>query len=131
MISSLILAGAVLFALPALAAEQNSPAPSPKLAAMLAAKDEKGNAIITPEQRTYFEGLNDNLREMLNNAVEKETISRPEHLSILLSLQLRSQKMELLLQNNCILCHTDSANHSADTLFVAAPKQGAPPSHMN
>lgn len=131
MISCLILAGTVLFALSALAAEQNSPAPSPKLAAMLAAKDEKGNVIITPEQRTYFEGLNDNLREMLNNAVEKETISRPEHLAVLLGLQLRSQKMELLLRNNCILCHTDSANHSADTLFVVASEPGAPPSHMN
>ena len=98
---------------------------------MLAAKDEKGAAIITQEQRSYLDGLNDNLREMLNRAAENETISRPEHLSILLGLQLRPQKMELVLQNNCILCHSDSANHSSDTLMTVAPEPGASPSHMN
>jgi predicted CXXCH cytochrome family protein len=126
-----ILVAVLVAAFSSFAADQNSSSPSPKLAALLDAKDDKGNAIITPEQRSYFDGLNDNLREMLNKAVEKETISRPEHLSLLLGLQLRPQKMELLLQNNCILCHTDSANHSADTLFVAAPPPGASPSHMN
>src|ERR1051325_130538 len=103
-----------------LSAEQSAVNPSPKLAAMLGAKDESGKPIVTAEQQTYFDGLNDNLKEMLNHAVEKETISRPEHLSTLLGLQLRSQKMELVLQNNCILCHSDSANHSADTLFAVA-----------
>ena len=96
---------------------------------MLSAKDENGKQIITAEQRTYFDGLNDNLKALLNTAAEKETISRAEHLSILLSLQLRPQKMEVLLQNNCILCHSDSANQSADTLFT--PNPSASPSHMD
>jgi hypothetical protein len=39
--------------------------------------------------------------------------------------------MEVLLQNNCALCHSDSANQSADTLFVVASDQEAPGSHMN
>ena len=98
------------------------------LAEMLAAKDESGKPIVTPEEKTYFDGLNDNLKELLNQAVQKETVSRPEHLAALLGLQLRPQKMELLLQNNCILCHSDSANHSEDTLF--SPTVG-PASHMN
>ena len=96
---------------------------------MLSAKDENGKQIITAEQRTYFDGLNDNLKRCLNTAAEKETISRAEHLSILLSLQLRPQKMEILLQNNCILCHSDSANQSADTLFT--PNPTVAPSHMD
>jgi hypothetical protein len=104
---------------------------SPKLAAMLSAKDESGKEIVTPEERAYFEGLNDNLKELLNRAVEKETISRAEHLSILLGLQLRPQKMELVLQNNCILCHSDSANQSAEELFSVASNPGASASHMN
>ena len=128
-----ILIAALLLPVTAFCAEGKPGAtPSPKLAAMLSAKDEKGEPIITSEEKAYFEGLNDNLRGMLNAAVESETISRPEHLAILLGLQLRPQKMELLLQNNCILCHTDSANHSSDTLFtVTAPEPGASPSHMN
>ena len=126
-----ILASIVLLSEMSFAAEQTASNPSPKLAAMLAAKDDKGQAIITAEQRAYFDGLNDNLREMLNRATENETISRAEHLSILLGLQLRPQKMELMLQNNCLLCHSDSANHSADTLFTVASEPDASPGHTN
>jgi len=94
---------------------------SPKVAEMLAAKDDKGQPIVGAEEQKYYAGLNDNLKELLNKAVESENITRAEHLAALLSLQLRPQKMELLLQNNCILCHSDSANHSADTLFSLTP----------
>lgn len=127
----LIFAGVLLFFEMSFAAEQAPSNTSAKLAAMLAAKDDKGQAIINAEQRAYFDGLNENLREMLNRAAENETISRAEHLSILLGLQLRPQKMELLLQNNCLLCHSDSANHSADTLFTVASEGDASAGHMN
>jgi predicted CXXCH cytochrome family protein len=127
----IITIGGLLFSGTVFAVDQNATKPNPKLAEMLAAKDEKGKAIITPEEETYFNGLNDNLRELLNQAVQKETITRPEHLAALLTLQLRPQKMELLLQNNCILCHSDSANHSADTLFSLPLASGNPGSHMN
>jgi len=126
-----IILGAALILTAAFSAEQISTTPDPKLAAMLAAKGESGKPIITEEQQAYFDGLNDNLRELLNQAAQKETITRPEHLSELLSLQLRPQKMELVLQNNCILCHSDSANHSADTLFSLNAKSDGAPSHMN
>jgi len=106
-------------------------APNPKLAEMLAAKDEKGQPIVGADEQNYYAGLNDNLKELLSQAVQKETITRPEHLAALLSLQLRPQKMELVLQNNCILCHSDSANHSADTLFSLTTGSGPSPSHMN
>jgi cytochrome c1 len=124
-----IFAGLVLFSAITFAADHNAVKPSPKLTALLEAKEESGKPIITAEQRTYFDGLNDNLIGMLNRAVEKETISRAEHLSILLGLQLRSQKMEVLLENNCVLCHSDSQNHSEDTLFT--PNPSASPSHMD
>ena len=113
------------------AAGQNATEPNPKLAEMLSAKDESGKPILTPEQQAYYNGLNDNLRELLNKAVEKENITRPEHLAALFALQLRPQKMELVVENNCILCHSDSANHSADTLFTLTSNPGAAPSHMN
>jgi hypothetical protein len=116
----------VLFSVAAFAAEQNAVQPDPKLAEMLSAKDDSGNAIITPEQHSYYDGLDDHLRDLLNQAVKKEAISRPEHLGTLLGLQLRPQKMEIVLENNCILCHSDSANHSADTLFTVTPAKDAP-----
>jgi predicted CXXCH cytochrome family protein len=126
-----IIIGVVLILTAAFPAEQNSATPDPKLVAMLAAKDENGKPIISPAQQTYFNGLNDNLKELLNQAVQKEAITRPEHLSTLLALELRPQKMELILQNNCILCHSDSANHSADTLFSLTAASGGAASHMN
>jgi predicted CXXCH cytochrome family protein len=116
-----IFAGILLLSANAFAADQTLVKPSPKLAAMLDAKDESGKSIVTPEQRTYYEGLDDNLKELLNQDAETERISRAEHLSILLSLQLTPQKLNVLLQNNCVLCHSDSANHTPDTLFVAGP----------
>ena len=114
-----------------IAADQNAVAPSPKLTALLDAKDDKGQPILTAQQHAYFDGMNDHLRELLNRAVEKETITRAEHLGILLDLELRPQKMELLLENNCALCHSDSQNHSADTLFAINPAPGPVTSHMN
>jgi len=125
-----LIAATFLICAVANSADQGAVAPVPKLAEMLSAKDTNGNPIVSAEAQTYFNGLNDRLKELLNQAVEKETVSRPEHLAILLSLQLRPQKMEVLLQNNCVLCHSDSANHTPDTLFAPNPEPGASV-HMN
>jgi Cytochrome c3 len=126
-----IIVGIFLIPAASFAADQSSAEATPKLIAMLDAKDEHGKPIITPEERAYYDGLNDNLKALLDQAVQKEWITRPEHLSVLLSLGLRPQKMELLLQNNCVLCHSDSANQSGDTLFTGAPAATIPASHMN
>jgi len=126
-----IIVGVLLISAAAFAAEQAAVTTAPKLAAMLAAKDEHGKAIITSEERAYYDGLNDNLKELLNQAVQKEAITRPEHLGILLALQLRPQKMELVLQNNCILCHSDSANQSAEDLFSVPSDSRPAVAHMN
>ncbi|HSP44375.1 MAG TPA: hypothetical protein VLO30_00130, partial [Chthoniobacterales bacterium] len=125
--TTVLVLGAVLFSTVAFAADQSAATQNPKLTEMLAAKDESGKSIVGPDEQAYFTGLNDNLKELLNRAVQKENITRPEHLAALLALQLRPQKMEILLQNNCILCHSDSANHSADTLFSPTSGTGGVP----
>jgi hypothetical protein len=113
------------------AADQKPPEITPKLAALLAAKGNDGKPIITPAQRAYFDGLNDRLRGLLSQAVQKEFITRPQHLGMFLSLNLRPQKMELVLQDNCILCHTDSEVQSTDDLFSPAPASNGSPPYMN
>jgi hypothetical protein len=124
---SLFFVSAMIFA-----AVQPSPKTSPELTALLDGKDSNGKPIITSEQRTYFNSLNDNLRQLLEQAVQKKIITRAEHLGMLLALQLRPQKMELVLQNNCILCHTDSENQSAEDLFtLGSDSHASSPSHMN
>src|ERR1043166_6488464 len=108
------------------AADETAAGTNSKLFAMLAAKDANGKPIITREEQAYFDGLNDNLRALLNDLVQKEVITRPEHLATLLGLQLRPQKMEVLLQNRCVLCHTDSESQSAENLFSVATSSRQP-----
>src|SRR5205814_3618697 len=91
-----IVVGAFVISHAIFAAEQPPAGANSKLAAMLAAKDANGKPIISPEEQVYFNGLNDNLRAQLNDLVQKEVITRPEHLAILLGLQLRPQKMEVV-----------------------------------
>ena len=93
-------------------------------------KTRTAKPIISPEEQAYFSGLNDNLRALLDDLVQKEVITRPEHLAILLGLQLRPQKMEVLLQNRCVLCHTDSESQSAENLFSVGTSS-QPAAHMN
>ncbi|HEU0209103.1 MAG TPA: hypothetical protein VFQ78_08980 [Candidatus Udaeobacter sp.] len=113
------------------AANQSSVGANSKLTAMLLAKGADGKPIITPEEQVYFDGLNDNLRALVNELVQKEVITRPEHLAALLGLQLRPQKMEALLQNRCVLCHTDSESQSAENLFSVSANSRQPGAHMN
>jgi hypothetical protein len=120
-----------LYPLAAFAAEQLPAGTNPKLAVLLDAKDESGKPIINPEQRAYFVSLNDHLRDLLNDAVEKQIITSAVHLKALLTLQLRPQKMEVLLQNNCVLCHSDPETQSADTLFSLEPKANQSSTYMN
>ena len=47
-------------------------------------KTTHGKPIITPEERAYFDGLNDNLKAFSTRLVQKEMITRPEHLATLL-----------------------------------------------
>ena len=128
-ILSIFAAGAI--PLSALATGQTPAATDPKLVAMLEAKDANGKAVVSPEERTYFMGLNDHLRELLNRAVQQEVITSPQHLHSLLALQLRPQKMDLLLQNNCVLCHSDPEVQSGEDLFSSAPASHDSPAYMN
>ena len=129
--TALIILGAVFISAAALAANQTPASIPPKLAALLNAKDQSGKPIITKEQRAYFDSLNDNLKEHLAQAVEKEIITKPEHLGTLLALQLRPQKMELVLQNNCILCHTDAEVQTPEDLFALTPTAENSPTHLS
>ncbi len=115
----------------AASAAEDKPAPaSSKLAALLAAQQD-GNPILTPERRAYFDGLNDHLKSILTNAAQAEIITRADHLGALLSLGLRPQKMEVLLQDNCVLCHTDPEVQKPETLFSLPRTASKAPPRLN
>ena len=118
---TLILCQLVCLFVAANAADEKPVGIPQKLAALLAAQGKDGKPVITPEQRAFFDGLNDHLKTLLGNAVEAETITRADHLGSILTLGLRPQKMEVFLQDNCILCHTDPEVQKPETLFSVPP----------
>src|SRR5438067_13252595 len=67
-------------------------------------------------------------RQLLGAAVESVILGSADHLRILLSLDLPPQDMDLLLQDNCILCHSDPGNVKPRALFSPDPaKEGSNP----
>ncbi len=114
-----------------LAADEKPAVNPPKLAGLLAEQGKDGKPVITVEQRAYFDSLNDHIKALLIKAVEAEIITRAEHLGVILALGLRPQKMEILLQDNCVLCHTDSEVQKPEMLFSLSPGSDKSPVHRN
>ena len=106
-----------------LPADQGFAATDPTLASLLAAKDKNGKPIITQEERTYYDGLNDNLKDLFNQVVQKQIVTRPEHLGNAAIASVAPAKDGAgCLQNNCVLCHTDSEIQTPEDLFSLSPK---------
>lgn len=128
------LAALVLVALAVRAEEEQAP---PSGAAVVAAKvpvveipaslqeflDEKaddGKPVVGEEERKYLLGLPEHTRKLLGEAGEN-SLGGPKHLQALLSLKLSPQGFETVLQDKCILCHTDVDNQKPELLFSVDP----------
>lgn len=131
-IISIILCQLLCIGAAAVAADEKPLAASAKLTGLLAASGTDGKPVLSPEQRAYFDGLNDHLKTLLNKAVDGEIITRADHLGSLLALGLRPQKMEVLLQDNCVLCHTDPEVQKPGSLFsLSQGSSNSPAHHLN
>jgi len=131
-IFSLALCPLVCIFATAVAAEENPLASSAKLTGLLAAAGPDGKPVLSPEQRTYFDGLNDHLKALLTKAVDADIITRADHLGSILALGLRPQKMEVFLQDNCVLCHTDPEVQKPETFFpLSQESTNSPAHHLN
>jgi predicted CXXCH cytochrome family protein len=126
--AALLFASCLAAAGPSRAAEFT---PSPQLTELLGAKAPDGSAWVGPESREYFDGLPIRAKEWLDDAVEKEFVSEPEHLREILGLRLPVAQLELFLQDNCALCHTDPATQDPETLFSVDPEAAGSPAHLD
>jgi len=98
------------------------------LLAALPFADQKAKDHLSPEEIKKLEQMPERTRQLISDAAENMILGSATHLRILLSLDLPSQGMELLLQDNCILCHTDPGNVKARVLFSPDPaRQGSNP----
>ena len=105
--------------------------PSEELSALLSAPGDGGEPLIGSQEREYFAELPVRARELFDQAVENELLSEPIHLKEILSLRLSASKVELLMRDNCVVCHTDPTAQDPDTLFSADPESSGSPPHLN
>ena len=128
----------ILPVLPALAGAADAlPAKGPRfaasnaLASLLGARGSDGEAVLGPDEIEYFDGLPTRAKELFDDAAKNDRISAASHLKELLALRLSASKIELLMQDNCVVCHSDPDSQDSETLFSADPDAVGSPSHMN
>ena len=92
-------------------------APLPENVQELFQATEDGQAVIAADLQDYFRSLPLHAQKLFSKAVDEELISSPGHAARLLSVKLAPDRMELLLRNNCILCHTDADMQDEETLW--------------
>ncbi|MDH3520316.1 MAG: cytochrome c3 family protein [Myxococcales bacterium] len=104
--------------------------PSAALREFLEARAPSGEPIIAADQLAYFEGLPAREKQRFDAAVGLELIGAPTQLQEILSLGLRAGPLDLLLHDNCLLCHTNPEEQDAETLFSIDPEARGSPSHL-
>lgn len=98
---------------------------------LLSAVDDKGASIVGEEGKAYFAGLPSHAKRLFGEAVTNEYIGAATQLRDLLSLELNSSKLELVLTNNCLLCHSNPAYQDSPTLFSLDPVAAKSPAYMD
>ncbi|HYZ89470.1 MAG TPA: hypothetical protein VE620_09265 [Myxococcales bacterium] len=107
------------------AAAAVTPVPEP-LRPFLSAKAKDGTSILSADDRAKLEQMSEHTRQLVATAIDNQILGSATHLKILLSLDLPAQAMDLVLQDNCILCHSDPGNQKPKALFSPDPaKQGS------
>ena len=105
--------------------------PSEELSALLAALGADGEPLIGSREREYFDALPARARGLFRKAVRHELLTEASHLQEILALRLHPAKVELLMRDNCVVCHTDPSAQDPETLFSADPEASGSPLHLN
>jgi predicted CXXCH cytochrome family protein len=105
--------------------------PSEELSALLAAQGDDGEPLIGAREREYFDALPARAKELFNEAVEYERLNEASQLREILALHLPPARVEFLMRDNCVVCHTDPSAQDPETLFSADPESNGSPPHLN
>ena len=94
----------------------------------LKAKAKDGTKVLSDKDLEKIALMPERTRQLVGAAAESMILGSADHLRILLSLDLPPQGMDVVLQDNCILCHSDPGNVKPRVLFSPDPgKQGSNP----
>jgi hypothetical protein len=113
-----VIALVALLLLAAPADESKYPAP---LREFLSAKNKDGSPVLSENDRKALAALPEHTRDLLGAAADSVILGSAAHLKILLSLDLSPAALEIVAQDNCILCHSDPGNQKAKHLFSTDP----------
>jgi len=105
--------------------------PSQALAGLLNGKDEKGNPALDSDELAYFKSLPGSAVELFNSAVADENITSSRHLAELLKVRMTPDRLDVVLTDNCFMCHTDPESQTEEDLFSMDPKAAGSPPFMS
>jgi predicted CXXCH cytochrome family protein len=93
-------------------------------------KDDDGKPVLGEAERAALGKLSPATRELIGTAADEGRVAGPEHLKLLLSLELSPQSADIVFSDNCVLCHTDPAQ-KPKLRFSPDPKAAGTPDHLN
>ena len=93
-------------------------------------KGEDGKPVLSAAERALVKKLPLHTREKLGQAAADGRVRSPDHLKVLLSLELSPQSADLIFTDNCVLCHSDPG-HAKRTRFSLDPKTAGTPERLN
>lgn len=105
--------------------------PSEELSALLSTQREDGEPLIGSREHEYFDGLPARAKQFFNQATEAGLLNEASQLQGILSLHLPRERVEFLMRDNCVVCHTDPSTQDPETLFSADPEADGSPLHLN
>jgi predicted CXXCH cytochrome family protein len=89
-----------------------------------------GKSVLGDTERVALTKLSPATLELIGKAVDESRVAGPEHLKLLLSLELSPQSADIVFSDNCVLCHSDPAQ-KATLRFSPDPKAAGTPEHLN
>lgn len=87
-------------------------------------------AEVPESARDEFRQLPKHAQELFFSAQKRGLLDNPAQLAALLSLDVADEHVELLLNDNCVLCHTNPDQQPEETLF-RVPLEGEAPGHLD
>ncbi len=98
----------------------SAPAIPESVARMLTATDDEDRPLFDEAKvSAYLRGLPARVLDRMDARISEQWISGPRQLHTLLSPRLPAASLELALDDNCVLCHTDPDSQKKRTLFTA------------
>ncbi len=142
-----ILVLASLTGIPARAEEKGAPAPPTTASAApagahvaegswpadfrkLFAAEEKGKPVLDEKSKARFRELPSHAQELFFKAAASGLLASPVQLATLLSLELDDRKTELVLSDNCVLCHSNP-DLPDEIIFRIREDHSAPYGHLD